>query len=168
MTDICEICRLPVLDGEPVHGATGNHWDCQKSADRAKYARKAAAVAEPEPEHEDIAPAGSRGKGRCYTWPFAWYVTAPSHRAHTHSADAGQTGWRLHYVDANKKALCGARPGKGWTIDFFIDRECERCVDRAEKLGIYRDSDTKDEAPIVTFELVLGRDGHWSDIEPRL
>jgi len=60
MTDICEICRLPVLDGEPVHGATGNHWDCQKSADRAKYARKAAAVAEPEPEHVDFRPPSKR------------------------------------------------------------------------------------------------------------
>lgn len=163
MTKICEICRLPLEDGQPVHGATGNHWDCQESADRAKYARQRPALATEEALQGDIESGGPRGKGRCYTWPFTWYATAPSHRAHTHSMDAGQTGWRLHYVDANKKALCGARPAAGWTIDLFIDRECDRCVDRATNLGIYRDSDMKDEDPIVTFALVLGRWGHWHD-----
>lgn len=163
MTAICEICRLPVEGGQPVHGATGNHWDCQVSADRAKHERKGAAVTDPAPLHEGIAPAGPRGKGRTYTWPFSWHVMAPSHRSHTHSADAGRTGWRLHYVDANKKALCGARPGKGWAIDLFIDRECRLCVERAEKLGVYRASKTTDDDSIVTFSLVSGRWGHWFD-----
>ncbi|MBI6727188.1 hypothetical protein YA0089_26600 [Pseudomonas viridiflava] len=27
-THLCKYCNAPVLKGEPVHGATGDHWDC--------------------------------------------------------------------------------------------------------------------------------------------
>lgn len=83
-----------------------------------------------------------------------WMTTAPSGRAHTHGADDGQTGWRLHLVDekqlvdkkkwtrhgviviAQGRALCGLRPGTGWGLDLFIDEPCARCKRAAEKRGI--------------------------------
>lgn len=27
-THLCKYCNEPVLNGQPVHGATGDHWDC--------------------------------------------------------------------------------------------------------------------------------------------
>lgn len=70
-----------------------------------------------------------------------WLTTKPSGRAHTHGADAGQTGWRLHAVEADDKdsiiscyykaALCGLRPRHGWSLDLFIDEPCKRCLKKA-------------------------------------
>jgi hypothetical protein len=86
-----------------------------------------------------------------------WMTTYPSGRAHTHGADDGQTGWRIHLVDRSSlkqqkrfikhygtglvdvmqgPALCGMRPGTGWGMDLFIDRPCARCERAAEKRGI--------------------------------
>lgn len=97
--------------------------------------------------------------GRAYVWPFAWLTTAPSGRSHTHGADAGQTGWRLHLVAVGgmstladlerRPALCGRRPGLGWGLDMFIDQECERCRERAIALRV---DEIKHEAPIQTFD----------------
>lgn len=85
---------------------------------------------------------------------LAWLTTCPSGRAHTHGADDGQTGWRIHLVDEETTykglsrtkygiyetphgpALCGLRPDNGWAADLFIDEPCKRCVKKAEKLGI--------------------------------
>jgi hypothetical protein len=72
-----------------------------------------------------------------------WLTTKPSGRSHTHSADDGVTGWRLHAVEATKDALlselkrksavCGLRPRTGWGLDLFIDARCTRCE---KKLGL--------------------------------
>jgi hypothetical protein len=85
---------------------------------------------------------------------FEWRTTCPSGKSHTHGADDGQTGWRLHLVDLSKQrqekrytrwgpeqfvrgpALCGMTPRMGWGLDLFIDAPCERCVRIAEKRGI--------------------------------
>lgn len=81
---------------------------------------------------------------------YQWFTTMPNPRVVSHSADAGQRGWRLHLVEMDAAfdttrlghkinrtpALCGLRPGHGWGIDLFIDAECERCTRRAEKIGI--------------------------------
>ena len=87
---------------------------------------------------------------------FKWMTTYPSGKAHTHSADDGQTGWRLHLVDMaalyeceafvkylrspvkvlRGPALCGVRPRTGWGIDLFIDTTCARCLKVAEKRGV--------------------------------
>lgn len=83
-----------------------------------------------------------------------WMTTCPTGRAHTHGADCGQTGWRLHLVDLDMchdhlsrteygsfetphgSALCGLRPPNGWGLDLFISEPCKRCEKRAIKLGI--------------------------------
>lgn len=69
-----------------------------------------------------------------------WLTTYPSGRSHTHSADDGQTGWKLHAVETGeyrrRRALCGCRPGTGWGVDLFIDKPCLRCVARATKLKV--------------------------------
>jgi hypothetical protein len=72
-----------------------------------------------------------------------WLTSRPSGRAHTCGADRGQTGWRLHAVEAAKSetfadigarvALCGLRPRHGWSLDLFIDEKCKRCVKEYEK-----------------------------------
>lgn len=72
-----------------------------------------------------------------------WLTTAPSGRSHTHGADDGQTGWRLHAVVADPamtfdqiklyRAVCGMRPRTGWGLDLFIERRCARCE---KKLGL--------------------------------
>lgn len=87
---------------------------------------------------------------------FEWMTTYPSGRAHTHGADDGQTGWRIHLVDPaglyesetfiryragpvktmRGPALCGMRPRTGWGLDLFIDKPCARCVKAAGKRGI--------------------------------
>lgn len=86
---------------------------------------------------------------------WSWYTTYPSGRAHTHGADDGQTGWRLHLVDTDSlkkekrwlkregltevlrgSALCGTRPYTGWGLDLFIDTTCARCERAALKRGI--------------------------------
>lgn len=70
-----------------------------------------------------------------------WLTTKPSGRAHTHSADDGQTGWRVHAVMADPQkrlenlgkgrtaiaAACGLRPRNGWSMDLFIEDKCKRC-----------------------------------------
>jgi len=71
-----------------------------------------------------------------------WLTTRASGRAHTHSADAGQVGWRLHAVEAEdtdtfsgigrRVALCGLQPRHGWSLDLFIDARCSRCAKKAE------------------------------------
>lgn len=70
-----------------------------------------------------------------------WLTTAPSGRAHTHGADDGQTGWRLHAVPGSwsetftdigrRAAICGVKPGTGWGLDLFIERRCARCQKKA-------------------------------------
>jgi len=75
-----------------------------------------------------------------------WLTTFPSGRTHTHSADDGQTGWRLHAIECGpdtpiaelgrKPAICGTRPGTGWGADLFIDEPCIRCVKSAIKRGL--------------------------------
>lgn len=79
---------------------------------------------------------------------YEWLPTAPSGRAHTHGADCGQTGWRLHAVQVEngetfeqvgrRPAVCGLRPGTGWGLDLFIEDRCKRCL---RKLGL---AETKD------------------------
>lgn len=69
---------------------------------------------------------------------IGWFTTEPHpfKKAHTHGADDGQIGWRLHAVPVNEvgqpedKAapLCGQRPRHGWGMDLFIDDECARCT----------------------------------------
>lgn len=68
---------------------------------------------------------------------IGWFTTAPHpwKKAHTHGADQGQVGWRLHAVPVTEegnpekrgKALCGTWPRHGWGMDLFIDAECARC-----------------------------------------
>ena len=84
-----------------------------------------------------------------------WLTTTPhpTKPAHTHGADAGQTGWKLHLVETGQStrtrhvrshpaiidvssALCGLRPAHGWGLDLFIADECMRCIKAAEKRGI--------------------------------
>ncbi len=72
-----------------------------------------------------------------------WLTTAPSGRAHTHGADCGQVGWRLHAIEAAdsetfsgigaRPALCGLSPRHGWSLDLFIEDKCKRCVREYEK-----------------------------------
>jgi hypothetical protein len=79
-----------------------------------------------------------------------WLTTYPSGKTHTHGADDGQTGWRLHAVpkvpaygakdDNNprwkwRRALCGTQPGTGWGHDLFIEDECARCLKWLAKRG---------------------------------
>lgn len=85
-------------------------------------------------------------KARVYVWPFEWLTTVPSGRAHTHGADDGQTGWRVHCVAVGSRtrlselrdqpALCGLIPRTGWGMDLFIEEECARCARRADLLDI--------------------------------
>lgn len=76
--------------------------------------------------------------------PWAWLTTAPNQRpgfrAHTHGADQGQRGWKLHlvYVPRGRqtrglKAFCGVRPPHGWGLDMFITDTCKRCERLIEK-----------------------------------
>jgi len=74
-----------------------------------------------------------------------WITTRPSGKAHTHSADDGVTGWRLHAVEADDKttfaelgrkpSLCGLRPKMGWGMDLFIEARCKRCARKAAMLN---------------------------------
>ena len=74
-----------------------------------------------------------------------WLTTAPSGRSHTHGADDGQTGWRLHAVFVDDRATfndiryaraaCGMLPGTGWGLDLFIEQRCASCVRKLQKLG---------------------------------
>lgn len=68
---------------------------------------------------------------------FLRVTTAPNPRSSQMGFDAGQRGWRLHMVqgvetdnfsDLPRKALCGVRAAHGWSLDLFIDQECERCT----------------------------------------
>lgn len=74
-----------------------------------------------------------------------WLTTAPNPRSRNTGWDAGQRGWRLHYVERTEvwpfgahrgAALCGLRPAHGWSLDLFIDQPCERCAKRATERGI--------------------------------
>lgn len=101
--------------------------------------------------------------GRTYQWPFATFVTHPSGRAHTHGADDGRVGWRLHYVAVGGltdwkeldrvPALCGLVPRIGWGGDLFVDTMCARCEARAEYLNVWEP--TREE-PIITVSYSLG------------
>jgi hypothetical protein len=87
--------------------------------------------------------------------PVRWATTTPHpwKPSHTHGADDGQIGWRLHLVAFGErtrerlgrdryetidvsKALCGLRPRHGWGLDMFVEDECSRCIKAAEKAGI--------------------------------
>lgn len=60
-----------------------------------------------------------------------WLTTQPNPRTPATGHDAGQRGWRLHYVDlesGSKRAACGLLPRYGWGLDLFIDEPCKRCV----------------------------------------
>jgi hypothetical protein len=66
-----------------------------------------------------------------------WLTTYPSGKAHTHSADDGQIGWKLHAVLASDeaklplkgvRAICGLLPRHGWGLDLFIEDKCFRCT----------------------------------------
>lgn len=69
---------------------------------------------------------------------IGWFTTSPHpwKKAHTHGADDGQVGWKLHAVPVDEKgqpqkrgkALCGIWPKHGWGMDAFIDAECTRCA----------------------------------------
>jgi len=69
---------------------------------------------------------------------IGWFTTLPHpfKKAHTHGADDGQVGWRLHAVPISQegipekraKPLCGQHPRHGWGMDMFIDQECSRCL----------------------------------------
>lgn len=73
------------------------------------------------------------------TVTFTWMTTAPHpfRPAHTHGADQGQVGWKLHAVPATggetyaeikrRPALCGLRAKHGWATDLFINAPCSRC-----------------------------------------
>lgn len=67
-----------------------------------------------------------------------WLTTAPNPSARSTGFDAGQRGWRLHYVreatpegsfkDVRfRSALCGLQPAHGWGLDLFIEDRCTRC-----------------------------------------
>lgn len=82
---------------------------------------------------------------------YNWLTTAPSGRAHTHGADGGQVGWRLHAVLSEDtqtfaeikgtRALCGLKPRIDWGLDLFIIRRCRRCLAKVREF----DPDTPDE-----------------------
>ena len=88
-----------------------------------------------------------------------WLTTMPNpiSPAHTHTADCGQVGWRLHLVNTGidvrdhpfayalpenereidvSPALCGLRAKHGWGLDMFIDAPCKRCKKIADQLNI--------------------------------
>jgi len=75
-----------------------------------------------------------------------WVTTNPNPRSSAKGWDAGQVGWRLHLVeipggtpieDEGKiRAICGLRARYGWGVDLFIDRRCEKCVAKVQKLGL--------------------------------
>jgi len=85
-----------------------------------------------------------------------WVTTTPNpyRKAHTHTMDDGQVGWKLHLVRLGERtrkpiarpdgvleidisqALCGLRAKHGWGVDFFIDAPCERCMRKARTLGV--------------------------------
>lgn len=77
---------------------------------------------------------------------YRWLTTLPNPRRPATGHDAGVTGWKLHAVEASETdkftdlgrmtALCGLRPRHGWSLDLFIEDECQKCVaamDRLEK-----------------------------------
>jgi hypothetical protein len=76
---------------------------------------------------------------------IGWFTTMPNtrlgYRHHTHGADDGQIGWKLHAVpvddqavpEKKAQALCGLRPRHGWGMDLFIEDECSRCAAAMEK-----------------------------------
>lgn len=89
------------------------------------------------------------------TTEIQWLTTAPNPRVVCHTADAGQRGWRLHavigsgkdplYTFEYKTSLCGLAPARGWGVDMFIDKPCERCYRKALYLRLEID-------PAVTHE----------------
>lgn len=72
-----------------------------------------------------------------------WLSTYPSGKAHTCEADDGNTGWKLHAVEAPAnlsakevgkiRAFCGLRPKHGWGVDLFIEDHCSRCEQALER-----------------------------------
>lgn len=80
-----------------------------------------------------------------------WLTTQASGRAHTHGADDGVTGWKLHAVECpsenmsfpeikHYRALCGLSPRMGWGLDLFIEDKCSRCL-MAVELHILSDNE---------------------------
>lgn len=75
-----------------------------------------------------------------------WLTTMPNPRVVSHTADAGQRGWRCHAVLATDKetdteiryrrALCGLRAAHGWGVDLFIEQKCARCAAAALKVNL--------------------------------
>ena len=88
-----------------------------------------------------------------------WLTTSPNpiSPAHTHTADCGQVGWRLHlgktevHIKAHplasalpknwsqvdvSPAFCGLRPKHAWSLDMFIDEPCKRCMKIADRQNI--------------------------------
>jgi hypothetical protein len=69
--------------------------------------------------------------------PIQWLTTDHNPRARRTGWDAGNTGWKLHAVEAGdlekfseiggRTALCGLRPRWGWSLDLFVDEKCKRC-----------------------------------------
>lgn len=67
-----------------------------------------------------------------------WVTTAPNPRRPATGFDAGQTGWKLHAVEAEahatfdavrtRTAACGLRARHGWGLDMFIEDKCARCL----------------------------------------
>ena len=67
-------------------------------------------------------------------------VPLPNPRVVSHTADAGQRGWRRHVLleplSEYQTALCGLVPSHGWGYDMFIDKPCERCLKKLTSWGI--------------------------------
>jgi len=94
------------------------------------------------------------------TGQLTWLTTMPNpySPSHTHGADDGQVGWRLHLVNEGMNiirrgfsvslalrqpeeidvspALCGLRPRHGWGLDMFIDEPCKKCKKIADRQNI--------------------------------
>ncbi len=66
-----------------------------------------------------------------------WLTTEPNPRSPATGFDAGQRGWKMHYVAGvgnedtlpikGKRAACGLRPRHGFSLDLFIEDKCQRC-----------------------------------------
>jgi hypothetical protein len=96
--------------------------------------------------------------------PIQWLTFAPSGKSHTHSADDGVTGWRLHAIAATDKttmgelgrkaAICGRRPKTGWNLDLFIEQKCSRCE---KALGLLSVESERYRASTVNSTTIEGR-----------
>jgi hypothetical protein len=73
-----------------------------------------------------------------------WLTTAPNPRSSATGVNAGQTGWKRHFLEVPsssetferlglRRAICGVRPMHGWSSDLFIEDRCQRCLNRVER-----------------------------------